>query len=76
VSASPTPWRLDEDGDIIAANQVLVAIIPAKEDRALMVAAPDLLQFAKQVVEFAHDNNSPYLAGWAQAVVNKAEGKS
>lgn len=76
MSTSPTPWRLDEDGDIIAANQVLVAIIPSKEDRALLVAAPDLLEFAKQVVKFAADTSNFYLMAWAQDVVNKVEGKS
>ncbi len=75
MSTSPTPWRLDEDGDIIAANQVLVAIIPSREDRALLVAAPDLLEFAKQVVKFAADHSNFYLMAWAQDVVAKVEGK-
>jgi hypothetical protein len=65
-----------ECGDVYSAADFCVATCWSDEDAKLIAAAPDLLQFAKQVVDFAHDNSSPYLAGWAQAVVNKAEGKS
>jgi hypothetical protein len=40
----------------------------------LIAAAPDLLEFAKQVVAYAHDSGNTYLAAWAQSVVNKTEG--
>ena len=40
----------------------------------LIAAAPELLEFAKQVVAYANDSNNTYLAAWAQSVVNTAEG--
>lgn len=76
MSQSPTPWRLDADGDIIAANQVLVAFVPCKDDRVILAAAPDLLQFAKQVSAYAADAECFYLMSLAENIINKAEGKS
>jgi len=40
----------------------------------LIAAAPELLEFAKQVVAYANDSNNTYLSAWAQSVVNTAEG--
>jgi hypothetical protein len=45
----------------------------AEANARLMAAAPDLLDFAKKVVEFASNHNN--LMAWAQDVVNKVEGK-
>jgi len=76
VSQSPTPWRLDEDGDIIAANQVLVAIVPCKDDKAILAAAPDLLRLLKEVFE---DGLQPNMQSWRDATIaaiKKAEGSS
>jgi hypothetical protein len=47
----------------------------AEGNAKLMAAAPDLLDFAKQVVKFAADHSNFYLMAWAQDVVNKVEGK-
>ena len=47
----------------------------AEANARLMAAAPDLLEFAKQVVKFAADHSNFYLMAWAQDVVNKVEGK-
>ena len=41
----------------------------------LIAAAPEMLEFAKQVVRFAADHGNFYLMAWAQDVVNKVEGK-
>ena len=69
------PLAIDTDGDIVDAASNLIAVIMAGKSTysKLFVAAPDLLEFAKQVVEYAHDSGSTYLAAWAQDVVNKAE---
>jgi hypothetical protein len=47
----------------------------AEANARLMAAAPDLLDFAKQVVTFAADHSNFYLMAWAQDIVNKVEGK-
>lgn len=59
LTAAATPWDAPE----------------AWANARLAKAAPDLLQFAKQVVEFAANHDQMYLMAWAQAVVAKAEGK-
>ena len=41
----------------------------------LIAAAPEMLEFAKQVVRFAADHSNFYLMAWAQDVVNRVEGK-
>jgi hypothetical protein len=70
------PLALDWDGDIVDDNGNLIAVITAGKSTysKLFVAAPDLLEFAKQVVAYANDSNNTYLAAWAQSVVNTAEG--
>ena len=72
MSQSPTPWRLDADGDIIAANQVLVAIVPCKDDRAILAAAPDLLEFAQHVAQVAKNHGNQFIQAWAESVCAKA----
>lgn len=71
------PLALDSDGDIIDAEQRLIAVISVdgKLLTDVFLAAPDLLEFAKQVVKFAADHSNFYLMAWAQDVVNKVEGK-
>jgi hypothetical protein len=71
------PLAIDHDGDIIDDDGNLIAVITAGKATysKLFVAAPNLLEFAKQVVKFAADHGNTYLAAWAQDVVNKAEGK-
>ena len=70
------PLAIDTDSDIIDAAGNLIAVITAGKATysKLFVAAPDLLKFAKRVVEYAHDSGNTYLSAWAQSVVNKAEG--
>lgn len=70
------PLALDWDGDIVDADGSLIAVIASggSEFANLFKAAPDLLQFAKQVVQFAADHSNYYLMAWAQDVVKKAEG--
>ena len=71
------PLAIDTDSDIIDADGNLIAVITAGKSTysKLFVAAPDLLEFAKQVVKFAADHGNFYLMAWAQDVVNKVEGK-
>lgn len=52
-----------------------VAQYVTPENAKLIRAAPDLLEFAQQVVKFAADHSNFYLMAWAQDVVNKAEAK-
>jgi hypothetical protein len=47
---TPLPWSLDCDGDLMAADRTLVAIIPAKKDRPILAAAPDMLSACKTVL--------------------------
>jgi hypothetical protein len=70
------PLAIDTDSDIIDDEGNLIAVITAGKSTysKLFVAAPDLLEFAKQVVAYANDSSNTYLAAWAQSVVNKAEG--
>jgi hypothetical protein len=42
INTTPLPWFLDADGDLMAADRTLVAIIPAAKDRPLLAAAPDM----------------------------------
>ena len=71
------PLAIDTDSDIIDDDGNLIAVITAGSSTysKLFVAAPDLLEFAKQVVKFAADHGNFYLMAWAQDVVNKVEGK-
>jgi hypothetical protein len=39
---TPFPWSLDCDGDLLAADRRLVAIILSAEDRPLLAAAPEM----------------------------------
>lgn len=47
----------------------------AEADAKLIAAAPDLLEFAKQVLDYATDTECFYLMSLAQSVVDKVEGK-
>lgn len=47
---TPLPWSLDADGDLVAADRTLVAIIPSARDRPLLAAAPELLKHLKHMV--------------------------
>jgi hypothetical protein len=71
------PLSLDSDGDIIDAEGHLLAVITVggKSLTSVFLASPDLLEFARQVVEFAANHSNFYLMAWAQDVVKKAEGK-
>ncbi len=48
---TPLPWSLDCDGDLMAADRTLVAIIPAAKDRPLLAAAPKMLAALKSALE-------------------------
>jgi hypothetical protein len=71
------PLSLDSEGDIIDAEGHLLAVITlgGKSLTNMFLASPDLLEFARQVVEFAANHSNFYLMAWAQDVVSKAEGK-
>jgi hypothetical protein len=60
---------------VYSAEDFCVASCWNNYDAKLIAAAPDLLEFAKQVVKFAADHSNFYLMAWAQDVVNKVEGK-
>jgi hypothetical protein len=75
VSTPDTPWKVAECGDVYSAADFCVATCWSDEDAKLIAAAPDLLEFAQQVVKFAADHSNFYLMAWAQDVVNKVEGK-
>jgi hypothetical protein len=70
------PLSLDSDGDIVDAEGHLLAVIAVggKSLTNVFLASPDLLEFARQVVEFAANHSNFYLMAWAQDVVKKAEG--
>lgn len=76
MSVSVGPWRVDELDNVYSKNDFAVAICWEHDDAKLIASAPDLLEFAQQVVKFAADHSNFYLMAWAQDVVNKAEGKS
>lgn len=74
MSVSPTPWRLHADGDIIAANQVLVAIVPCKEDRAVIAAAPEMLECLRMVLQRGRIDDSESRMIQVATAISKAEG--
>lgn len=71
---TPLPWSLDCDGDLMAADRTLVAIIPAAKDRPILAAAPDMLASLKWVAESASRNDDEF-GMWAavDAAIAKAE---
>lgn len=78
---TPGPWKVVRSltcGHL--RNENNYAADPYQEwtqaDIALIEAAPDLLEFAKQVAEYAQDAECFYLMSLAESVIRKVEVKS
>ena len=76
MSLSDTPWTVGESGDVYSTEHFCVASCWNEDDAKLIAAAPDLLEFAKQVAEYAQDAECFYLMSLAESVIRKVEGKS
>lgn len=75
MSVSDTPWKVAECGDVYSAADFCVATCWSHEDAKLIAAAPDLLEFAKQVLHYASESECFYLMSLAENVIRKAEAK-
>jgi hypothetical protein len=75
---TPLPWSLDCDGDLMAADRTLVAIIPAAKDRPILAAAPELLKHLKHMiwlVEVELKEDGGHIVANAKAAVAAIESK-
>ena len=72
-NTTPLPWSLDCDGDLMAADRTLVAIIPSAKDRPLLAAAPDMLTALKMVLQHGRIDESESRMAQVAAAITKAE---
>ena len=73
INITPLPWHLDCDGDLMAADRTLVAIIPAAKDRPLLAAAPEMLAALKMVLQYGRIDDSERRMAQVAAAITKAE---
>lgn len=64
----------EQIGDACSSN-FLIAGPNGEANARLMAAAPNLLAFAKQVLDYAADAECFYLMSLAENIINKAESK-
>lgn len=73
---TPLPWSLDVDGDLMAADRTLVAIIPSAKDRALLAAAPEMLAALHAFLDSSlYYADAPQAFDLAHDAIKKAEGR-
>jgi hypothetical protein len=65
----------EQIGDACSSN-FLIAGPNGEANARLMAAAPDLLNFARQVLDYATDAECFYLMSLAENIIQKVEGKS
>lgn len=70
---TPLPWSLNYDGDLMAADRTLVAIIPSAKDRPILAAAPDMLAALKMVLQHGRIDDSESRMAQVAAAITKAE---
>lgn len=71
------PLSLDSEGDIVDSDGHLLAVVAVAgtELKGVFLAAPDLLSFAKQVLDYATDAECFYLMSLAENIIQKVGGK-
>ena len=77
-NTTPLPWSLDCDGDLMAADRTLVAIIPSAKDRPLLAAAPEMLECLQATIDYLGFFATPAaneLWGKVSEVMRKATGQ-